>query len=232
MIKNRIITNLSIIFLIIMPLIGISFYSTLIEVDAQLIRKPHIDEKQFDSGIILGSGIDRRTNDIPYSGHIRMNEGISLYSENRVKILIFNGGFIPEFNTSSSRIMSEYAKSRGIPKENIEIEENPYTTFGEAYYTKKNYLEPKDLKENIIVTNRLHMPRSELIFRKVLGEEYTIEIQPVSDLYLLRNRADFEAREKTLYFIHKVLLTGIEDGDHEGARKRLEPFIMILRDRI
>ena len=128
--------------------------------------------------------------------------------------------------------MSEYAKSRGVPKENIEIEENPYTTFGEAYYTKKNYLEPKELKENIIITNRIHMPRAELIFKKVLGEEYRIETRPVSDLYLSENRADFEAREKILYFIHKSLLVGIEEGDHEGAKKRLAPFITLLRDKI
>jgi len=92
----------------------------------------------------------------------------------------------------------------GIPKHSIVLEEDSMDTVGNAYFTKKNILQPKKWKNIILITSEFHMRRTKIIFNFILGKEYNIKyVKAPSKLNILKLISKFKLESKFIKFIHE-----------------------------
>lgn len=109
----------------------------------------------------------------------RVERAVSLFSKGNVDKIIFSGkwwgGLTTEPESTESSLMSKYAISLGLPKKSIIKEERSLNTMGNFYFTKKNILEPKNIRELIVIAHKEHMPKVKFLAKKILGPNYKIK---------------------------------------------------------
>jgi len=114
-------------------------------------------ENKSDVAIVLGAG----TNDGKLSPVFkeRINHSILLYNNGIVNKIILTGGFGKGQKQSDSQTAKYYAIEKGIPEENIIIEEkSKYTT--ENLEQSKQIMDSLGMKSALIVSDPLHMKRA------------------------------------------------------------------------
>ncbi len=84
----------------------------------------------------------------------------------QVKIIV-SGGKTQGYAQSEAEVMREYLMKRGIPKENILLEDQSTRTAHQFVYSKKLM----DIQNAVVVTNDFHLPRS-LMLAKRSGIEH------------------------------------------------------------
>lgn len=70
--------------------------------------------------------------------------------------------------------MREYAVSLGLPKSSILVEEYSQSTFENALYVSKLFLEPQKWKNVMVVTSDFHVNRARYIFEQLLKNTYKL----------------------------------------------------------
>lgn len=156
--------------------------------------------------VVLGVGISDQVR------RDRAEAAAGLFLEGAAKLIIVSGGITGSSNVSEARAMKECIESIGIPTEAILQEEYSKTTMGNAYYTKKMFLEPRGLRKIVLVTSSFHRKRTLLVFKKVLGPKYDIQCVQVND----RNVSPGILRREGLLFLAScLLLKRIRDGEDE-----------------
>ena len=125
-------------------------------------------KKRVDAGIFfLKEGV---------ANYIIMNGGPGKYTEPvDGSIFVKRNGKVPPH----SDIMKEYALKLGVPKNMILTQNYSTDTVGEAFFVKSLILEPKDFKDNILITSNYHLMRSERIYDFILGKYYSIDFRGV-----------------------------------------------------
>lgn len=109
---------------------------------------------------------------------LRVEKAVELFRQGVSNFIIMNGGpdRTKEFTDPLvCDVMKDHALGLGVSDKNILTQNFSYETVGEAYFVKELILAPKDWKNNIIVTSDYHIPRSEIIYRRILGPKYTTE---------------------------------------------------------
>ncbi len=110
--------------------------------------------------------------------------------------------------------MSAYAQFLRVPKKDIYTEENSLNTIGNYYFTKKMILEPKRMKNLIVVTHSVHLAKAKFIAKKVLGPEY-------------RTKFVTDKQESNTQIVHKNIsdikhfFKPIKNGDNSSIKKLL-----------
>jgi hypothetical protein len=66
--------------------------------------------------------------------------------------------------------MKRLAVSYGVPESRIFAENESLSTDAQAYFTKVNYLIPRQWQKLLIVTTEEQRPKAEFMFDKVLGK--------------------------------------------------------------
>lgn len=89
----------------------------------------------------------------------RINHGIDLYKNRKVRKLIFTGGQSTSNEPSESSTARRYALQRGIPAGDILIEEKSHTTYENILYAK-GIADAHGLHKALIVSDPLHMKRA------------------------------------------------------------------------
>lgn len=115
------------------------------------------NESKSDVAIVLGAG----TNDGKLSPVFkeRINHGILLYNSGVVDKIILTGGFGKGQKQSDSQTAKYYAIEKGVPENNIIIEEeSKYTT--ENLEQSKQIMDSLGLKNALLVSDPLHMKRA------------------------------------------------------------------------
>ena len=110
-----------------------------------------------DAAIVLGASVWNNKPSPVFQE--RINHGIWLYQNGFVNYLIFTGGVGKESNISESSVAKNYAINKGIPNENIFIEEKSKITFENILYAN-NIIKNNNLNNVIIVSDPMHMKRS------------------------------------------------------------------------
>jgi hypothetical protein len=96
----------------------------------------------------------------------------------------------------------------GVPAAHVQRETTSLDTIGNAYFARAQILEPAGLRRLLVITSQFHMPRTEAIFRFVLGaaaggggsaaDPFELEFLAVSDggldPLLIGPRAEREAQ--------------------------------------
>lgn len=98
----------------------------------------------------------------------RVDEGIELFKQGWAPYLLFSGA-AAEGSVSNAKSMSRVAVSKGVPREQILMDENSKNTLENAK-NSKIILERQGFQSAILVTSPYHSRRAGIIFRKVFGE--------------------------------------------------------------
>jgi uncharacterized SAM-binding protein YcdF (DUF218 family) len=121
----------------------------------------NIDERQnADVAIVLGAAV---YGDEPSPVfRERINHGIWLYENGYVDKLIFTGGKVQGQVLSDSAVAKAYAVAKGIPEEDILIEEDSTIT-QENIFNATRIVEANAFSSVILVSDPLHMKRAMLM---------------------------------------------------------------------
>ncbi|MEX0906847.1 MAG: YdcF family protein [Gemmatimonadota bacterium] len=109
--------------------------------------------------------------------------------------------------------MAAYATQRGLPEDAVMLEEHARDTLGNAYFVRRDILQPNDWRSIRVVTNDFHLSRAAWVFRKVLGPRFDFSFTSAPSGFSpdeLIVRALDECRISV--FLNEWLAT-IDDGD-------------------
>lgn len=110
----------------------------------------------------------------------RTLEAVNLYNDNWAPKLLFSGA-AKSGEVSNAEAMRRYAINKGVPAEDIIIEEKSTSTYQNALFSR-NIIEENDWKSVILVTSPYHQRRAYMNFRYALDKNIKI-INHSSDDY-------------------------------------------------
>ncbi len=123
-----------------------------------------------DAAIVLGAAA---WNDKPSPVfRERINHAVRLYTNGKVKYLIFTGGFGKGKKYSESGVAKMYAINNGIPSNSIYIETSSKITL-ENIMEAKTILKKLNVSTVLIVSDPLHMKRAVLIAKDLNLNAYS-----------------------------------------------------------
>lgn len=102
----------------------------------------------------------------------RISEGVKLYLQKWAPKIIFSGA-AAEGDVSNALAMQRIAVLKGVPVEDILIEEKSKTTTENADFTAK-IIQDNGYKSIILVTSPYHQRRAYTQFRQSLGKDFVI----------------------------------------------------------
>ena len=124
---------------------------------------------QADAAIVLGAAVwDKELSPVFRE---RVNHALNLYRSGKVRKIIFTGGQGNNNEPTESSAARQYATERGIPEEDILIEESSHTTYENLFYAKQ-VADAQHLKTILIVSDPLHMKRAVVMARDIGLEAY------------------------------------------------------------
>ena len=153
-----------------------------------------------DAAIILGAAI---WNDKPSPVFkARIDHGINLHKQGKVKTLVFTGGVGTGEVYAESEVAKQYAMSQGIAPENILIETRSQITF-ENLTESKLLLGANNINTVLLVSDPLHMKRA-MTMAQDLNINAASSPTPMSLYKSWRTKSGFLAREVFYYIGYLV----------------------------
>ncbi|MEK6959740.1 MAG: YdcF family protein [Nanoarchaeota archaeon] len=171
-----------------------------------------------DAIVILAHSVNP-DGSLPQIPRYRVEKGVDLFKKGLAKKIIMSGscGFMVSYTPTKTeaKAMKEYAVSLGVPEKNILTEEDSKDTIGNAYFTRKNLLEPNNWKNIIVVTSEYHIPRARYIFQKILRKDNRVEMIAADSHLTAEEARQKSVEEEKIMALTKQWLDWIEDGDVE-----------------
>lgn len=109
--------------------------------------------------------------------------------------------------------MAAYAKQCGLPAEAVLLEEHARDTLGNAYFVRRDLLQPNDWRSIRVVTNDFHLSRAAWVFRKVLGPRYDFSFTSAPSGFSPDELIVRALDECRVYVFLNEWLATVEDGD-------------------
>ena len=110
-----------------------------------------------DAAVVLGAAV--WTSEVSPVFKERINHGIELYRNRKVRKLIFTGGQGNPGEPTESSAARQYALQSGVPAGDILIEEQSHTTYENIEYAK-HLADKNGIRKVLIVSDPLHMKRA------------------------------------------------------------------------
>jgi uncharacterized SAM-binding protein YcdF (DUF218 family) len=177
-----------------------------------------------DAIIVLAGGINS-DGSLPDLTRSRVDRGIQHFNNGAARILIMTGkyGFWLDWQKqvplrSEAEAMKEYAISRGVSPASIVAEQDSKDTLGNAYFTKRNILEPNNWKNVLVITSDFHLERTKYIFDLVLGGECSIRYDAVETILPPEKLEALRKQETKTMVILKEMIGEINPGDMETIK--------------
>ena len=117
-----------------------------------------------DAAIVLGAAV--WSSGVSPVFRERINHGIDLYQNGKVRKLIFTGGQGNPGEPTESSAARDYALQSGVPLQDILIEQKSHTTYENIRYAKE-VADAHGIKRVLIVSDPLHMKRAVLMAQDV-----------------------------------------------------------------
>lgn len=133
---------------------------------------------KYDAIIVLAGGITNQET-LPNSVKKRVVLAKQLYDKKVSPCILMSGkwsgywDYMPPHYTEAE-LMREYAISIGLPKSAILVEEYSQSTFENALYVSKLFLEPRGWKNVLVVTSDFHIKRARYIFEQLLKNTFRL----------------------------------------------------------
>ena len=153
-----------------------------------------------DAAIILGAAIWKDKPSPVFKA--RIDHGINLHKQGKVKTLVFTGGVGTGEVYAESEVAKQYAMSQGIAAENILIETRSQITF-ENLTESKLLLDANNIDTVLLVSDPLHMKRA-MTMAQDLNINAASSPTPMSLYKSWRTKSGFLARE-VFYYIGYLL---------------------------
>lgn len=163
---------------------------------------------EFDAIIVLGAGITKRGN-LTAVARSRMDKALELYREGLAPRIITTG-------RGEAAVMKKYAVGKGVSAGKILAEGASRDTIGNALFVRKKFLEPEKWRRLAVVTSLFHLPRSRLVFRKVLGSGYRVKFVAARRVLPIRKFREKLRLERGLTIATMVISSLFRDGDAEA----------------
>lgn len=160
------------------------------------------DETQpADAAIVLGCAVENGEPTPVFRE--RINHGIHLFHENKVKYLIFTGGVGDGDEISEAQAAKNYAVYMGVPEGCIFLEEKSRITEENLEYARE-IMEEKGLKTALLVSDPLHMKRA-MLMAKDYGITAYSSPTTTSMYEGSKTKYSFLAREAVLYVYYSAI---------------------------
>ena len=172
--------------------------------------------EHYDVIIVLGGGIDEQ-GAIPSNVALRVKEAVHLLNQNIASRIIMSGkwGYSAKYipPRTEANAMKELAVQSGANSKAIFLEESSMDTLGNAYFCKTLFLITNNWRHVLVLVSDHHAQRTEYLFKKVLGPDYTLDILPVVTELEPTARAEKEDRHARSLKLAQERLGAITDGD-------------------
>ncbi|MDE0826947.1 MAG: YdcF family protein [Akkermansiaceae bacterium] len=160
------------------------------------------DGRSADCAIVLGAAAYHNKPSPVFTE--RINQGIRLYQEERVKFIILTGGFGDGAPFAESEVALDYCLDQGVPREALLLETKSKHT-QENLKEAKLVMDERGWKTALVVSDPWHLKRA-----LAMAHSKGIDAQPsgtTSSRYESpKARAGFLLRE--LYFYHQFIFFG------------------------
>jgi len=134
----------------------------------------------FSGGVIRGVESDDQHGDqIGPHSMMRLFKAFQVYEKTGAQVIIAGGNVYDKPGESISAVMGSVMESWGVPKEKIDLEQRSKTTYENAIYSLA--MLDKTVKNIILVTSALHMPRAYRTFQTVIEREKEDHLQIIPD---------------------------------------------------
>lgn len=159
---------------------------------------------------------------------LRIDKGIDIYRKVKAKI-IMSGGYSLKHKKdpedSEAKLMKEYAIKKGVPVEDILIEDKSRDTHGNAYFTKQ-IIKTNSWKNIAIVTSDFHIIKTQYFFDFVYGRGYNFSYYKIKTDFSKRELEKINKTEKKSIETMKIVYdkNKIKKGDDEKIGKLLKEF--------
>ena len=169
-----------------------------------------------DAIVVLGRGV-RKDGSLGVVARARVDRAVELYRIGVAPRIIFAGRSALLGDDSpavtEADAMATYARAHGLPPSASFIEDESRDTIGNAWFTRRRWLEPNDWRSIRVVTTDYHIPRAAWIFRKVLGSAWDVSFSATPSDQFAASVASRARDESDIAAFLAGWLGGIEDGD-------------------
>ena len=173
-------------------------------------------QDRHDAIVVLGGTLDDDGSLAPWVA-ARVERALEAYRAGIAPRVVFtgrNGLYGPAHPAvTEAAAMAAYAEARGLPRSAMVLEEQARDTLGNAYFVRRDILQPQGWRSIRVVTNDFHLSRAAWVFRKVLGPRYDFSFTSAPSGFSIDDlivRAVDECRISV--FLNEWLAT-VEDGD-------------------
>jgi len=191
--RKRVARALVIIFVLLLVMVGLL-------ASRIYVYRTTTSDGPADAAIVLGAAV--WGSQLSPVFQERVNHGIDLYQNRRIRKLIFTGGQGNTTQPSESSVARAYALQRGIPATDILIEQKSKTTYENILYAKQ-IADAYGLRKVLVVSDPLHMKRAVAMARDI-GFEAEPSPTPSTRYRGLRSQALLLAHE-TYYYLGYLL---------------------------
>lgn len=168
--------------------------------------------------VCLAGGVNS-DGSLPLHAQKRVDKAVELYKKGIINKILFSTGVTHRGISKhiESEAMRMSAIKQGIPADKIICEVMSRDTFGNAVFSRILYIDPKKIKNFLVVTSAFHILKTRLLFSYVFPKEqgFFIKYIAVSDKGLdknaLKSRIAYE--KHSCQFYKKEILPEIEVGD-------------------
>ncbi|MER1998693.1 MAG: YdcF family protein [Lysinibacillus sp.] len=161
----------------------------------------HDETQQADVAIVLGAAVwDNKPSPV-FKG--RLDYSIELYEQGYIDQLIFTGGKAQGDESAESEVARDYALSKGVKADDIQIE-TVSTITDENLQEAKHIMLEHQFQTALIVSDPLHMKRA-MVLAKHNGIEAYSTPTPFTQYKSFRSKAPFLLREVFYLTGHVVL---------------------------
>jgi len=149
----------------------------------------------------------------------RVDKAVELYKKGVAAKIIFTGrcwgGLKKKPEITEAELMSKYAIKSGVSPSHILIEKRSLNTAGNFYFTKKQILEPEQIKKILVITQPDHFPKAKYFAGKILGQAYALSW--ISDDTKIKSVFPGHASLEEI----KRFFCGVKDGDDKNIAELL-----------
>jgi hypothetical protein len=169
-----------------------------------------------DAIVVLGGTVDDDGTLAPWVA-ARVERAVEAYDAGVASRVVFSGrnGLYgpahPEITEAAA--MAKYAEGLGLPGDAVLLEERSRDTLGNAYFVRRDILQPNDWHSIRVVTSDFHLSRAAWVFRKVLGPRYDFSFTSAFSGFSIDELIVRAVDECRVYVFLNEWLATVEDGD-------------------
>ena len=172
--------------------------------------------KRHDAIVVLGGTVSEDGTLAPWVA-ARVDRAVEAFEAGVAARVIFTGRTgvhgPAQPRVTEAAAMAAFAEQRGLPAAAVVLEEHARDTLGNAYFVRRDILQPNDWRSVRVVTNDFHLSRAAWVFRKVLGPSYDFSFTSAPSGFSVDELIARAVDECRVYVFLNEWLATVEDGD-------------------